>query len=97
MTMKHIYTFVAMLMLSAILLALLAGSAAAQQQGAYLLQRSVIGGASSMPQRGGGYNLTAVVGQPVIGESSATGYTLVSGYAEPAARNVSLYIPLVSR
>lgn len=95
--MKHTYTIVAVLMLSAILLALLAGSAAAQRQGTYLLQRSVIGSASSIPQSGDDYTLSAVVGQPVIGASSAAGYALLSGYPEPAASETSLYIPLVAR
>ena len=66
------------------------------QEQSYALQRSVIGSTSSDVMRSDTYNLNAIVGQPIVGQSSGTGYEVVSGYPNPA-QAVQVYLPVVLR
>ena len=95
--MKRMLSVMVVFILMVSVLNWLAGNAAAQLQEAYLLRQSTLSSTTSSEQRGAGYTLSAVVGQPAIGESSGAGYTLQSGYAAPSAEGNSLYIPLVTR
>lgn len=95
--MKRIVSMIVVFMLTVSVLNWLAGNAAAQLLESYLLRQSTLSSTTSSVQRGAGYTLSAVVGQPVTGESSGAGYTLQSGYAAPSAEGDWLYIPLIAR
>lgn len=80
---------------SAIILILAVGSLVyAQVQQIYILQRSVIGSTTANIMQGDGYNLNAIVGQPIVGQSSGIGYSIMSGYPT-IARIPKIYLPIV--
>lgn len=75
--------------------AIVAGAWGAAQN--YKLQRGVLGSAAGDTLQGTGYCLNSIVGQPVVGESSAPGsYSVVSGYSTAQSEH-EVYLPLVLR
>jgi hypothetical protein len=71
--------------------------ALAQPATIYVVPRSVVGSASADTLEGNSYRLSAIVGQPVVGESNAEdAYSVRHGYPQPFAQGeFEVYLPLI--
>ncbi len=84
-----------------VLCLIVVGAALAQAQTqtvtTYLVRRGVIGSASVEMLEGDNHRLSVVVGQPVVGVSSAEGaYSLRHGYPQPFMRGgLGICLPLI--
>jgi hypothetical protein len=76
---------------------ILVGAVQAHPNAGYAWQQFIISSASHTVLQGNGYGLNAKVGQPVVGQSSGSGYEIVSGDTSNYSTTRKIYLPLVTK